>query len=152
MRIYGDIYEHSPWIAEAAWDHREGDNLDQTKILHACMKQAVMQADHTLQLALIRAHPDLACATGELTAASDSEQAGAGLKHCSPEEFTEFQTLNADYKAKFGFPFIVAVKGLTRHDILLQFRARMHRSVAQEFNTALEQIHKIALFRLEALT
>lgn len=155
IRIYGNIYEHSPWIAEAAWHHRDEGSLDRFEALHAAMKTAIANGDETQQLALICAHPDLAVAPaelGKLTQASQSEQTGAGLKQCTPEEFAEFQKLNADYKSKFGFPFIVAVKGLTRHDILNAFRKRIHSTREAEFYTALEQINRIAYFRLEALS
>jgi OHCU decarboxylase len=116
------------------------------------MKAAVIAASREKKLALIRAHPDLACAERNLTAESTSEQKGAGLKECSPEEFAEFQKLNAEYKKKFGFPFIIAVKGLNRTDILKAFRQRINNSADAEFDAALEQIHRIAWFRLSALS
>lgn len=148
--MYGGIYEHSPWIAEAAYAQRE--NLHTVLELHNAMKAAVGGATREKKLALIKAHPDLACAEAvKLTDSSTSEQQGAGLKECSPEEFAEFQKLNADYKTKFGFPFIVAVKGLNRHQILEQFRTRINDAADDEFETALEQINKIAYFRLMAL-
>jgi OHCU decarboxylase len=146
METYGGIYEHSPWIAEAAHAAAAAG----TDAIHAAMKAAVAAASRDRQLALIRAHPDLACAQ-KMTADSVSEQKGAGLNECSPEEFAEFKKLNAEYKQKFGFPFIIAVKGLTRQDILQAFRKRIRNSEQEEFATALEQIHKIALFRLQAL-
>jgi len=147
---YGGIYENSPWIAEGAYAQR--DNVRTVLELHAAMKSALAAAPRDKKLALIKAHPDLACAEGtKLTESSASEQAGAGLKECTPEEFAEFQKLNADYKAKFGFPFIVAVKGLTRLDILKAFRERITHDADDEFEAALEQINKIALFRLMML-
>ena len=152
MEIYGGVYEQSPWVAEEAFARQDIDTLEE---LHAAMKVAVVRADMNQQLALIRAHPDLACAPADmskLTRESQAEQAGAGLKNCTPEEFTEFQKLNAAYKTKFGFPFIIAVKGLKREDILKAFRARLNNAPDQEFKTALEQIHKIAWFRLAALS
>ena len=144
---YGGIYEHSPWIAAAAW---EAGQITPVGPLHDAMKQAVVNGTHAQQLALIRAHPDLAGKLA-LTRESESEQKGAGLDRCSPEEFAEFQALNDAYKAKFGFPFIIAVKGHTRQTILENFRARIHNDPATEFETALDQIHRIARFRLEAL-
>lgn len=147
LKIYGGVYEHSPWIAEAAFAKAGGTK----EALHDAMKEAVSQADREKKLALIRAHPDLACATGALTASSTAEQKGAGLKECTPGEFAEFQELNASYKKKFGFPFIIAVKGLTRSDILQAFRQRINNSADEEFDAALEQIQKIAWFRLQAL-
>jgi 2-oxo-4-hydroxy-4-carboxy-5-ureidoimidazoline decarboxylase len=149
---FGGIYEHSPWIAEAAFN---SGNIASVKEIHNEMKSAVDIANKELQLDLIKAHPDLGVAAAEidkLTASSTSEQTGAGLKECTPEEFEEFQRLNADYKEKFGFPFIIAVKGLDRIDILEAFRARILNEKEDEFKTALEQIHKIAYFRLMELS
>ena len=146
LKTYGSIYEHSPWIAEAAY----AEAHDTTELLHAAMKAAVTGATYEKKLALIKAHPDLACAE-KMTEDSVSEQKNAGLNQCSPEEFAEFKKLNAEYKGKFGFPFIIAVKGLTRQDILVAFRARIHNERQAEFEMALEQIHKIALLRLQSL-
>jgi 2-oxo-4-hydroxy-4-carboxy-5-ureidoimidazoline decarboxylase len=143
VQKYGSIYEHSPWVAEAAFGAED---------IPAAMRQAVDQAGHDKQLILIKAHPDLGEKLDTLTASSVSEQQGAGLNQCSPEEFAEFQKLNTAYKEKFGFPFIVAVKGLNRHDILERFRQRIDHDRETEFATALEQIHRIARFRLDALS
>lgn len=150
VETYGGVYEHSPWIAEGAYAQRE--NIRTVLELHAALKAAMLAAPREKKLALIKAHPDLACAPGTaLTASSTSEQTGAGLKECSPEEYAEFQKLNADYKTKFGFPFIVAVKGLNRKQILEMFRERINHNPDDEFDMALEQINKIAYFRLMAL-
>jgi OHCU decarboxylase len=147
---YGAIYEHSPWIAEGAYAQR--DNIHTVLELHTAMKASLAAASKDRKLALIKAHPELACAEGvKLTDASVSEQAGAGLKECTPEEFAEFQQLNKDYQAKFGFPFIVAVKGHNRQSILKAFRERIKHDPDDEFEAALEQINKIAYFRLMAL-
>jgi 2-oxo-4-hydroxy-4-carboxy-5-ureidoimidazoline decarboxylase len=146
LKKYAGIYEHSPWVAEAAYAARP-ETLEK---VHQAMKAAVMSASHDKKMALIRAHPDLACAE-RMTDESTSEQKGAGLNQCSPEEFAEFQKLNAEYKKKFDFPFIIAVKGLTRHDILLAFRNRLPNNAGAEYETALKEIHKIAWFRLQAL-
>jgi OHCU decarboxylase len=107
----------------------------------------VFDAGKDAQLALIRAHPDLGNRLA-MSRESASEQKGAGLDACSPEEFAEFQKLNADYKAKFGFPFIIAVRGLDRSAILAAFRTRLSNNADAEFATALEQIHRIAGFRI----
>jgi 2-oxo-4-hydroxy-4-carboxy-5-ureidoimidazoline decarboxylase len=155
MALYGGIYEHSPWTAEAAWAVRDGKSLDTPEGLGEAMRGAVDAAGQDRQLALICAHPDLAgkaAMRGELTDESRAEQAGAGLDQCSAEEFEEFQSLNSAYKNKFGFPFIIAVRGLDRHDILAAFRARLSHDVEKEFATALEQIHRIAALRLSALS
>jgi OHCU decarboxylase len=144
LKRYGGIYEHSPWIAEAAC------GAEGTEAIHAAMKAAVAEASHDKKLALIRAHPELGSKV-KMAESSVKEQAGAGLDQCTPEEFAEFKKLNEEYNKKFGFPFIVAVKGMARQDILKEFRRRMNNNPEVEFQTALEQIHKIAWFRLQAL-
>jgi 2-oxo-4-hydroxy-4-carboxy-5-ureidoimidazoline decarboxylase len=137
---YGGIYEHSPWVAEAAFG-RTGD-------LAEIMSAVVDAAGADAQLGLLRAHPDLA---GKLamTASSVSEQSGAGLDQCSPEEFAEFTALNDRYKSRFGFPFILAVRGLHRGEILENFRRRIGNDRDTEFTTAIAEVHKIAGFRLQ---
>lgn len=155
VTAFADIYEHSPWVAERAYDASpDKAALDQIETLHACMAEALAAASRAEQRALIQAHPDLAgkaAIRGELTAASTAEQAGAGIHECSAEEFARFTALNAAYKAKFGFPFIMAVKGSDRHRILAAFEERIHHTPEQEFARALAEIDKIALFRLQAL-
>jgi OHCU decarboxylase len=153
LKIYGGIYERSPWVAEAAFARR-GEGLDTVERLHAVMKATVEAAGPEKQLVLIRAHPDLATTPAQvkMTQHSVAEQRGAGLNTCTPAEAGEFATLNAEYRSKFGFPFIIAVKGLNKFDILAEFRRRMNNTPDQERATALEQIHKIARLRLEALS
>lgn len=152
LAVYGGIYEHSPWVAQAVWDARPlPDTVD---ALHAAMKAAVDAAPRERRLALIRAHPDLAgraAVAGALSTASTAEQAGAGLDRCSPDEFAAFQELNTAYKARFGFPFVIAVRGLDRGGILDTFRRRLANDADTEFDTAIEQIHTIARLRLDAL-
>ena len=148
---YGDIYEHSPWVAEAAWHHGLTEAHDTPDALAELMGLMLQQASSEQQIKVIQAHPDLAgkaAMAGELTQDSTSEQAGAGLDQCSPAEFARFEDLNAEYKEKFGFPFVIAVKGLDRHDILDAFEARLHNDAAAERQTAIEQIICIARFRL----
>jgi len=145
MRSYGDIYEDSPWVADQLWSSGNFKNLAED------MQAIVDRAGHDKKLALLRAHPDLAgraAIGGTLTAHSAAEQQGAGLDQCSREEFSEFQHLNAAYREKFGFPFIIAVGGLNRFDILDNFRTRIDNSPGEEFITALDQVHKIARLRL----
>ena len=123
--------------------------------LIATLRAIIEAAGEAPQLTLLRAHPDLAgklAKSGELTAESTSEQAGAGLDECTPEEFAEFTHLNDTYKAKFGFPYILAVKGRHRVEILDNFRSRVDNSTTQEFREALDQVHQIARLRLEAMT
>lgn len=149
---YGGVYEHSPWIAAAVWD--AGGAGDEAEALADAMAAQVEAADAAAQLALLRAHPDLAgrlAVRGALTAESTAEQAGAGLDRCSPEEFAEFQRLNAAYTARFGFPFILAVKGFDRAGILAAFRRRAENSRGAEFREALDQVHRIAQLRLLTL-
>jgi OHCU decarboxylase len=154
VNVFADIYEHSPWVAEKAFDLGLDQSVDEVDGLHQRMADILLSAGHEAQLALINAHPDLAgkaAIRGELTASSTLEQAGAGIGECSAEEFARFTELNDAYKAKFGFPFIKAVKGSNRQQILAAFEERIHHSTEQEFQTALAEINKIALFRLQAL-
>jgi 2-oxo-4-hydroxy-4-carboxy-5-ureidoimidazoline decarboxylase len=147
----GGIFEHSAWVAERAFQHKPFASLDD---LHQEMVQIVARALVTEQLALIRAHPDLAgkaARAGKLTASSSKEQTGAGLDKLSDEEFERFHKLNNAYKDKFDFPFILAVKGHTKHSILAAFESRLHHTVEAERETALVQIAQIARFRLEDL-
>jgi 2-oxo-4-hydroxy-4-carboxy-5-ureidoimidazoline decarboxylase len=158
VAAFKDIYEHSPWVAEQAYDqaHQQGDpsSLQQIETLHRRMSEILLGSPRDAQLALINAHPDLAgkaAVRGELTAASTGEQAGAGIHLCSAEEFQRFTALNDAYKARFGFPFIMAVKGSDRRQILAAFETRIAHSAAAEFAGALAEINKIALFRLMTL-
>ena len=147
----GAIFEHSPWVAEAVVSGRPFASVEQ---LHQTMSNAVDDASEELQLALIKAHPDLAgkaALSGELTDESTSEQAGAGLDRLSAEEYKIFHSLNDAYQSKFGFPFIIAVKGHDRHSILDAFRKRLENDSNAEKQTALKQIYRIAKFRLEGL-
>jgi len=154
VTAFADIYEHSPWVAEKAYDLGHGSDLDDIEVLHARMSDILLSADHATQLALINAHPDLAgkaAVQGQLTEASTNEQAGAGIHQCTAEEFARFTELNDAYKAKFAFPFIMAVKGSNRHQILAAFETRIHNSAQTEFACALAEINKIAMFRLQTL-
>lgn len=150
---YGDIYEHSPWVAELTWERGLSDAHDTPAGLADAMGRILEEADAERQLDVIRAHPDLAgkaALAGELTDDSTREQAGAGLDQCSPEELARFQRLNDAYKAKFGFPFVMAVKGSDRFAILDAFETRLENDVDEERRTAVEQINRIARFRLDA--
>ena len=150
----GDIYEHSPWVAERTYDQGLDAAADSVAGLHERMSAQMLNADRDLQLALINAHPDLAgkaAVRGELTEASTAEQSGAGIHLCSASEFARFTELNFAYKAKFNFPFIMAVKGSNRHQILSAFEERIHNAKETEFSRALAEINKIALFRLQVL-
>ncbi len=149
---YGGIYEHSPWVAEQV--ALLATELDDVECLATLMADCVDNAASEQQLALIRAHPDLAGkaqVAGELTADSTAEQASAGLDQCSKVEYERFQALNDAYKDKFGFPFVMAVRNSSRAEILDAFSARLQNDYDLEFETALEEIHKIARLRLEAM-
>lgn len=149
---YGAVYERSPWIAAAVWDG--GRASDDAAELAAAMERVVEASDRETRLALLRAHPDLAgrlAVGGGLTDASSAEQAGAGLDCCSPAEFAEFTALNERYKSRFGFPFILAVRGYDRAGILEVFRRRIGNEPEDEFREALDQVHHIARLRLLAL-
>jgi OHCU decarboxylase len=147
---FGPVYEASPWVAEAVWPAAARGELDDLHALARAMRAAVDDAPREQKLALIRAHPQLAVA-GRMAEASVREQKGAGLDQCSPEELESFRSLNAAYLARFGHPFIVAVAGLSRGDILAAFADRLENDAEAEFATAIEQIHRIAGFRLAAL-
>lgn len=149
---YGGIYEHSPWVAEQVAPL--ASELDDAERLARLMADCVDNAGAEQQLALIRAHPDLAGkaeVAGELTADSSEEQTSAGLDRCSRVEYERFQALNEAYRDKFGFPFVMAVRGSNRAEILDAFSARLQNDYNLEFETALEEIHKIARLRLEAM-
>lgn len=147
----GEVFEHSPWVAEAAWSMRPFATLD---VLHAAMVAAMRNAPAAAKLALIRAHPELAgkaAIRDELTADSRNEQSGAGLDRCSPAEYARLQELNRAYNERFGFPFVIAVKGLDGAAIIARFEERIGREAAEEFDQALQQVTRIARFRLEGL-
>jgi 2-oxo-4-hydroxy-4-carboxy-5-ureidoimidazoline decarboxylase len=148
---FGPVYEASAWVAEAVWPASARGELDEPEALAQAMRAAVDDAPRARRLALIRAHPQLAVASGAMAEASVREQRGAGLDQCSPDELEAFRSLNAAYLARFGHPFIVAVAGLSRGDILAAFAARLENDAEAEFATAIAQIHRIAGFRLAAL-
>lgn len=150
---FGDIYEHSPWVAKRAWQRGLSPAADTPQGLAEMMGTVLREASPERQLEVIRAHPDLAgkaAVAGELTDDSSREQAGAGLDQCTPEELARFERLNTAYKERFGFPFVMAVKGSDRHIILAAFEARLPNAPDEERRTAIEQINHIARFRLEA--
>jgi 2-oxo-4-hydroxy-4-carboxy-5-ureidoimidazoline decarboxylase len=151
VAAFGEVFEHSPWVAEEAW--RAGPFEDAGRLREA-MVAAVRRAGRERQLALVRAHPDLAgkaAVRGELTDASRREQAGSGLDRLSPEEFARFHELNEAYKRKFGFPFVMAVKRSDKDEILRAFAERLGNTPERELDRALEEIGKIAGYRLAEL-
>lgn len=151
---FGGVYEYSPWIAAETWDKGLTAAQDTAAGLSDAMIEIVKHADRERLMALIVAHPDLAgkaAQTGSLTAESTSEQGGAGIDQCNEEEFERFQGCNAAYKKKFGFPFVMAVKGSNRHLILAAFEERLENDADTEFQRALTEINKIARMRLEVI-
>lgn len=144
----GGIFEHSPWVAEHAFDSRPFADV---AALHAAMVAAMHAAPHARQLALLRAHPELAgkaMVSQTLTADSTNEQTRSGLTSCSAQEFAQLQALNAAYNKKFGWPFILAVKYLDRTSIIRTFAERCELSAAEEFDSCLANIEKITRWRL----
>ena len=150
---YGTVYEHSPWVAERV-AAVIGDDVPDVETLAQLMRACVDNASEEERLALIRAHPDLAGKVqlaDELTADSASEQQSAGLDRCSADEHAEFQALNKAYHDKFGFPFVMAVRGSDRRQILAAFKERLLNDYRAEFDMALTQIHRIARLRLDSM-
>jgi len=153
VAVFCDIFEHSPWIAGQAWNSGLDSRHDCAEGLHQVFAGVIHAADEDQKLSLLRSHPELAIGVAgreELTAASQAEQQAAGLDQCSREEFLEFRQLNESYRGRFGFPFIMAVKGYGRHEILQAMRTRLANTREQEFQAALEQVIRIGLFRIES--
>ncbi|MQP64562.1 2-oxo-4-hydroxy-4-carboxy-5-ureidoimidazoline decarboxylase [Niveispirillum sp. SYP-B3756] len=148
----GAVFEDSPWVATAAWAARPFPDI---AALHQAMVAVVDAAGKERQLALLRAHPDLAgrlARAGGLTAHSSAEQAGLGLDRLSAEEFDFFDRHNRSYREKFGFPFIIAVKAQTKASIKAAMVKRLANDAGTERRTALGEVAMIAKFRLEAMT
>jgi len=147
----GHLFEHSPWVAEETWAGRPFRDATQ---LHAELCATMRAASHEQQLALIRAHPDLAgrlAQQNKLTAESTREQASAGLNQLGADELAEFQRLNAAYLARFGFPFIICARLANKAVILSAMQTRVNHQPEMEFQTALDEIEKIARLRLDDL-
>ena len=154
VEVFGRIWENAPWIAEATFDAGITGAHDQPEALHAAMVAVMRVANRERLTDLLRGHPDLAgklAAAGEMTEESIGEQASAGLDRLTTEERARFTSLNDAYKARFGIPFIMAVKGATKADILAAFETRLKNDAEQEFEAALAQVEKIALLRLKEL-
>jgi OHCU decarboxylase len=145
VAAFGWIFEHSPWVAERAWKERP---FRDARALLASMIRQVEIAAEAEQVALLRAHPDLGT-RAQLSEASAAEQAGAGLDQLTPQELDLFTKLNDGYKEKFGFPFLYAVKGCNKHDILSALARRISARPEEEYAEALRQVYRIAGFRLE---
>ena len=151
---FGGVFEHSPFIAERAYDAGFIVEPLTSGGVHSALTKIFRAAGREERLGVLRAHPDLAgrlAIAGELTEDSRKEQAGAGLDRLSPAEHARFTELNDAYVTKFGFPFIIAVKGLGKDDILAAFETRVDNSREAEFATATAQVEKIALLRLQSM-
>lgn len=149
VALLGGVFEKTPWVAEQAARHRPYATPEE---LHAAMVMSVDAAGMQAQLALIRAHPELAgkaAIAGDLTVESKREQAGAGLDQCSAAEYARLHQLNDAYNLRFGHPFILAVRGYDRYGILAQFERRLENDAPQERQACLQQIYRIAAFRLQ---
>ena len=140
----GWIFEDSPWVADRTWTARPFANMD---ALHVAMIGELAHATREEKLALLCAHPDLGT-RARISPASANEQTGAGLDQLTPHEFEFLQEMNSAYRKKFGFPFLYAVKGSTKHDILRALQLRLGASPEEEFDEALRQVQRIARFRL----
>ena len=152
MARFGGVYEHNPWIPAAVFD--AGQAGDTVEVLAEAMRGVVEAAGEDAQRTLLKAHPDLVgrlAQAGTLTSESTAEQVSAGLDQCTKAEFEAFQRLNTAYRARFGFPFIIAVRGLSRQTILERFAERLGNSPEAEFRTALDQVHRIARLRLHEI-
>jgi 2-oxo-4-hydroxy-4-carboxy-5-ureidoimidazoline decarboxylase len=148
---YGSLFEHSPWVAEGAWARRPSDDRE---AVFAAMVETIRAAPQDEQLALIRAHPDLAgraAVEGTLTPDSTREQASAGLDRLTPEEHARFTGANAAYRERFGFPFVICVREHDKASILAAAEERLRHDREREIEIALAEIEKIARLRLEDL-
>ena len=147
LSIFGNVFEKSKWISEKVFDKKPFKNLESfvSEIIGI-----YENSDNKTILEILNLHPELAVEK-KLTADSEVEQSKANLKQCTPEEFDEFKKLNIKYKKKFNFPFIIAVKGKNKNEILNYFKERIKNSLDEEFLEAKKQVKKIATFRLEEI-
>ena len=151
VQKFGGIFENSPWVAEKAWEKRPFANLDD---MHAAMVTVARYAPAAMQLTLLQSHPDLAgkeAEAGTMTASSVAEQASAGLNALSHAEMVQMSDLNAAYKKKFGFPFIIAVRMHTKEGILFEFNRRLQNDTQTEFANDLQNVYVITRLRLNKL-
>ena len=147
VELLSDVYEESAWVAEQVHSKRPFSSV---QALNDAMRDTVDSASRDTQLELLRAHPDLGEQT-EMTDASETEQASAGLTDLSPAQYDTFQQLNNQYREKFGFPFIMAVKNKSPEVIQTTMEDRVEHERDQEFETALSQVHEIAKLRLQEI-
>ena len=151
VEVLGGIFEHSPWVADLAYEQQPFESVAR---LHRAMLETVERSPEYQRMGLICNHPELAgkeASAGTLTRESTKEQAGAGLDQCSAAELTKLQDLNRSYREKFDFPFIIAVSGLNRWQIIEALEHRIGHTHEKEFDTSIEEIGKIGEIRLAAL-
>ena len=147
LSIFGNVFEKSKWISEKVFDKKPFKNLESFVLEIIDIYE---NSDNKTILEILNLHPELAIEK-KLTANSEAEQSKANLKECTPEEFNEFKRLNLSYRKKFNFPFIIAVKGKNKIEILNKFKERINNSLENEFLESKNQVKKIATFRLEEL-
>ena len=147
ISTFGNVFEKTNWIAEKAYKTKPFNNMDK---LFSMMMKIFENSKKENHLKILNAHPDLVVEK-KLTDDSKKEQNNASLNECSDQEFKEFTKLNKDYKKKFGFPFIIAVKGKKKKEILDNFRQRITNNINSEFEEAKKQVKKIANFRLNEI-
>ena len=147
ISIFGNIFEKTEWVAEKCYESKPYNNLDE---LILKMMKIFENTEKEKHLEILNSHPDLAVEK-KLTKDSKNEQKNASLNQCTDKEFIEFKKLNEEYKKKFGFPFIIAVKGKNKEEILNSFRQRITNNINLEFEEAKKQVKKIASFRLSEI-
>ena len=147
LSIFGNVFEKTEWIAEKCYNSKPFNNVQE---LVNKMMEIFENSIKEKHLEILNSHPDLAVKK-KLTKESENEQANANLNQCTNEEFEEFNRLNEKYKKKFGFPFIIAVKGKNKNEILNIFRQRITNNINLEFEEAKKQVKKIATFRLSEI-
>ena len=147
LSIFGNVFEKSKWISEKVFDQKPFKDLES---FFSEIIGIYENSDNETILEILNLHPELAVEK-KLTANSEVEQSKANLKQCPPGEFDEFKKLNTEYKKKFKFPFIIAVKGKNKNEILNYFRERINNSYDEELLEAKKQVKKIATFRLEEI-
>jgi len=147
ISIFGNVFEKTEWIAQKSYDSKPYKNFEE---LFSKMMEIFENTNKENHIKILNAHPDLAVEK-KLTEDSKNEQKNASLNQCTNEEFTEFKKLNEEYKKKFGFPFIISVKGKNKEEILNSFRQRITNNINSEFEEAKKQVKKIASFRLSEI-
>lgn len=146
VAAYGGVYENAPWVAERAWETVNQNRAD-AKHIAAALRRAVDRAPPAARRGLLRGYPELTAAV-TLSAESKKEHAAAGLDHCTPAQQKKFHDHNRAYRKKFGFPFVIAVRGKSAEQILQSFTRRLANEPAAEEKTALAEVHKIAALRM----